>query len=338
LLRYAKPRVWKELVEPPYFKAAVNALDDMEAEADRRNRQLQTGQRPVQVAKSVRELYAALGETENAPIVLIHTVEGAHNLQGEKAGKTAEGSGDFSEEEIETEVLGNLELLYERGVASLTLAHFFPNRVVSPVFPFPEKLLALARKEILKEHDPSRGLTRLGEKLVRRMLELGMIIDISHCTPSARSQIYQMVEEEKKQAMVIATHVGAQAINPSLYNLEDWEIRWIADHGGVVGVIFMNYWLMPHETKLGLNFISRTIEHIIQVGGSDSVAAFGSDFDGFTDPPDEMPDASQLPKLTQRLVSELRAPAHRKYSDDTIRAILGRNALRVLREGWGRHG
>lgn len=338
LLRYAKRSVWQELVAPPYFVAAVNALEDMEREADRRNQQLKPGQRPVRVAKSVKEMDDALAERENPPIVFVHTIEGAHNLQGEKAGKTAEGNGDFSEEEIEKELLQNLEILYKRGVASLTLAHFFPNRVVSPVFPFPEKLLSLARREFLKAHDPSRGLTALGHKLVRRMLELGMIIDISHCTPRARCQIYRMVEEEKKQAMVIASHVGAYAINPSLYNLEDWEIRWIADHGGVVGVIFMNYWLMPHETHLGLNFISRTIEHIIQAGGSESVAAFGSDFDGFTDPPDEMPDASQLPKLTQRLYSERSSTSQRKYDDDAIRAILGQNALRVLREGWGRRG
>ena len=96
----------------------------------------------------------------------------------------------------------------------------------------------------------------------------------------------------------------------------------------------MNYWLMPHETKLGLNFISRTIEHIVQVGGFGS-AALGSDFDGFTDPPDDLSDASQMHKLTQRLFSEMKSPSQRRYSEDDVRDILGGNALRVLREGWG---
>ena len=52
-------------------------------------------------------------------------------------------------------------------------------------------------------------------------------------------------------------------------------------------------------------------------------------FDGFTDPPDDLKDASELPRLTQRLVAE-------GYSQEAIIKILGDNALRVLREGWGR--
>jgi membrane dipeptidase len=53
----------------------------------------------------------------------------------------------------------------------------------------------------------------------------------------------------------------------------------------------------------------------------------GSDFDGFTDPPDDMKDASELPHLTQRLLSE-------GYSQEMIQKIWGGNALRVFREGW----
>jgi membrane dipeptidase len=90
----------------------------------------------------------------------------------------------------------------------------------------------------------------------------------------------------------------------------------------------MNYWLMPHETKRGLNFIARTINHFVNVGGIDHVA-FGSDFDGFTDPPDDLKDASELARLTQRLVAE-------GYREEEIGKFLGGNALRVLREGWGK--
>lgn len=336
LLRIVQRQAWKSMVVPPYFDAAVNAMDDLEAEVARYNQRRSSSQRPVQVVRSKTELNDVLNQEEPRPIAIVHTAEGAHNLQGVKSGKEAEGLNGYGEQEIEDEILGNLQTLFDRGAASLTLAHFFPNRVVSPVFPFPEKLLSLARKDVLVKHDPSRGLTDLGQKVVEKMLGLGMIVDVSHCTPKARAQIYDIVDGERKNALVIATHIGAYAINPSLYNLEDWEIKWIADHGGVVGVIFMNYWLMPHETNLGLNFISRTIAHFIDAAGTAGVAAFGSDFDGFTDPPDEMPNASQLPKLTQRLLAERAAGGRRKYDDDTVRAILGGNALRVLREGWGR--
>jgi membrane dipeptidase len=57
--------------------------------------------------------------------------------------------------------------------------------------------------------------------------------------------------------------------------------------------------------------------------------AIGTDFDGFTDPPDDLPDAAMLPRLTQRLIAE-------GYSQQEIAKIWGGNTLRVLREGWGK--
>jgi membrane dipeptidase len=77
-----------------------------------------------------------------------------------------------------------------------------------------------------------------------------------------------------------------------------------------------------------MNFIARTIEHFIKVAGIEHVS-IGSDFDGFTDPPDDLKDASELPKLTQRLIAE-------GYPEDDIIKILGGNALRTLRDGWGK--
>ena len=133
----------------------------------------------------------------------------------------------------------------------------------------------------------------------------------------------------------MATHTGAYEINRDLYNLEDWEIKWISDNGGVVGVIFMNYWLSPIDTKLGLKYLLQTIEHVINIGG-EGVIGIGTDFDGFTDPPDEIVDASQLPRFTKSLASEFKSVTERKYSDATIKKILGGNAMRVLTEGWGK--
>jgi microsomal dipeptidase-like Zn-dependent dipeptidase len=74
---------------------------------------------------------------------------------------------------------------------------------------------------------------------------------------------------------------------------------------------------------------------MVNAAGID-VVAIGTDFDGFTDTPDELVDASQMPRLTQRLVSEYTAAGQRKYSDTDVNKILGDNALRVLETGWGK--
>lgn len=335
LLRFLRPRTWRDVVRPDYQHVTQKFLTGMEEQAAEYNRDLKPGQRPAKVVKSVADLEVILAQGQDGPMALIHSVEGGHSLQGPLSGKIVDPAA-VAAPAVADEIMANLQGLFERGVAYLTLAHFYPNWLVSPVFPFPEKILALARwRHALARHDLTRGLTPIGEQVVEKMMEMGMLVDISHCTPVARQKVYQMADSLGKRSAVMATHVGAYEIKPSLYNLQDWEIRWLADHGGLVGVIFMNYWLMAHETALGLDFVSRTLEHFINAAGTENVAGFGSDFDGFTDPPDDLVDASQVPRLTQRLVAE-RGPDGRKYSDEAIEKILGGNALNVLRAGWGR--
>jgi membrane dipeptidase len=57
--------------------------------------------------------------------------------------------------------------------------------------------------------------------------------------------------------------------------------------------------------------------------------AIGTDFDGFSDPPDDLKDASELPYLTQRLIAE-------NYEEEAISKILGGNDSWILRESWGK--
>jgi membrane dipeptidase len=70
------------------------------------------------------------------------------------------------------------------------------------------------------------------------------------------------------------------------------------------------------------------MKHLRKVGGVDCIA-IGSDLDGFTDPLDDLKDASEMPRLTQRLLQN-------GFAETAIQKILGGNVLRVLQEGWGR--
>jgi len=307
--RVLRPDLWRKLIASQPFAATIKIMDDMERAVAQ-----SSGYAAVQMARSVTELDAILSQPKGQrPIAVVHAVEGAHSLGGEQA--SDEG------------VLRNLERLYQRGVAYITLAHFYPNQVVHPCYPFPEDIAHLSAHPTLWR-DLTLGLTDLGQRVVERMIELGMLIDLSHSTPVARRQIYDLVDASGKQVPLLATHVGAYGINPSPYNLEDWEVKRIARDGGVVGVIFMPYWLMPKESRQGVNFISRHIQYLIDVGGED-VVGIGTDFDGFTTPPDDLDNASQMPRLTQRLLVD-------GHSEERIVKILGGNALRALRQGWGK--
>ena len=281
------------------FDVTMEMLEAMENAIEKAN--VQSADTPMaKMITSRTELGTAVQQGADGPIGIIHCLEGAHCLEGK---------------------IKNLETFFERGVAYLTLAHFYANEAVNPTFPYPE---SVQKAGCFKGgRDLALGLTPFGEEVIEKMIELGMILDICHCTPLARRRIFDIVGN---RSPIIASHVGAYEINPSPYNLRDEEIKKIADSGGTTAVIFMNYWLMPHETKRGLNFISRTIEQFVNAGGIDHVS-IGTDFDGFTDPPDDLKHSGELPKLTERLITD-------GYSVEHIAKILGANALRVLREGW----
>ncbi len=309
LFRFLRPDLWQKLIVASPFDATLRMMDDLETAVA-----ASTPAAPVQMVKSVAELDALLGQPKDGrPIAAIHAIEGAHSLGRESV--------------TDDQVLAHLDALFQLGVICITLAHFYPNRVVHPCYPFPEDIARLAHNPALWR-DLTLGLTDLGKRVVERMLELGMLIDLTHSTPTARRQVFEIADASGRHSPLIASHVGAYTIDPSPYNLTDAEIRRIARDGGVVGVIFMPYWLMPKESGQGLNFISRHLQYFVEVGGQD-VAGLGTDFDGFTTPPDDLDNVSQMPRLTQRLVVD-------GHSEAVIKKILGGNALRAIREGWGK--
>ncbi len=151
-----------------------------------------------------------------------------------------------------------------------------------------------------------------------------MIVDICHCSPEARREIYAELGSDRP---IVASHVGVRELMDDPYNLTDGEIEHIAGSGGVVGIILMTYWLEEGHPADGLESIWKTIEHIQGVTGSWDHIVIGTDFDGFTDPPDDVRDASQVGKITQMMLD-------RGVPERDVKKVLGGNAQRVLELGW----
>jgi microsomal dipeptidase-like Zn-dependent dipeptidase len=124
----------------------------------------------------------------------------------------------------------------------------------------------------------------------------------------------------------------------SLINPDDEELLAIARCNGVVGIVFMNYFLNGREEKPlrdddeGLKSVLSTIRHIATVTGSFDHIAIGTDFDGMSDPPD---DCYTYPMLKDFLDS---LHQHKEYlgaTDEDLEKIRHKNILRVLKEVWG---
>ena len=266
------------------------------------------------VARSNAELDAALAAGDTA---IVNTVEGAHHLGAGLADDDLDGR------------LERLDELAEWGVASLTLAHLFPNDVAGHSEGIPED----HRKGIVgrlcpldTKVDDDRGLTDTGRAVLERMVERRIVPDVTHCTPVARREVYEAVDN---RIPIVASHIGVHSMNPVPYNLVEFDVQAIQASGGIVGVIFMPYWLASSHPKPGLDAIWRTMAQLRDwSGGSWDHVAIGTDFDGFTDPPDDCNDASQLPVIRELLERE-------RLATPEVEAVLGTNARRVLREGWG---
>jgi membrane dipeptidase len=236
-------------------------------------------------------------------IAVVHAVEGGHVLEGK---------------------VENLDILAKRGVAMLTLCHFYANGLASQTIGIPSDYFIT---KIFKFHFGAYSkpaLSDFGRAVLKRMGELSMLVDITHCTAEAREAIYGEINAKRP---VVASHIGVSKLNPDTYNLADDEVREIARSGGGIGIIFMNYWLDKSHPKKGLNALWQTLEHIHKVTNSWDHIMIGTDFDGFTHPPADLADSSQMGAFTKMLLEH-------GLDETAILKILGGNAQRILEKGW----
>jgi membrane dipeptidase len=293
----------RTLLKQNAWQCLLVMMADMERQVAR------AGDRFV-MARSNAELDGVVAAEKTA---IVHTVEGGHVLGAGLDANDLPGR------------LARLDQLADRGVASLTLAHLFPNDLAGHAEAIPAAQRTGPICKLDTGVDLSRGLTPTGQAVVERMVQLRMIPDVTHCTPVARQDVYRVVDN---RIPVIASHIGVQSMNPEPYNLDESDVRAIVASGGVVGVIFMPYWLDKSHPRPGLAAIWRTMDTLRELSGDSwEHVAIGTDFDGFTDPPDDCDSEAQLPLIREMLESKGVA---RNDAD----AVLGGNARRVLRNAW----
>ena len=126
-LSWLKPGAYRRMFKQPYFDITIQSLDDIEEQIVRHNQKVDAGTSPcvrrIRHITNVRELDATIAD---GYMGVIHSVEGSHSLHGIECGKEI---ADFDKLSLrhENEVLNNLQILYDRGVAYLTLASLLPQ-------------------------------------------------------------------------------------------------------------------------------------------------------------------------------------------------------------------
>lgn len=207
-------------------------------------------------------------------------IEGAHALEGK---------------------IGNVEAFARRGVRYLGLSHFSSNAACYP---------AAGRGK-----DPTRGLTDFGRQTVEACVANGVLVDLAHIN---RRGYMEAAEIVGSRAPLIVSHTGVLGAYEHWRNIDDEQLRAVADGGGVIGIIFVPGYLGGE----GLDPIIRHMAHVIDVVGEDHVA-LGSDYDGMVRPPAELADIAMLPNLTDAMLKA-------RWSIERIGKVLRTNVMRVL--------
>ncbi len=163
------------------------------------------------------------------------------------------------------------------------------------------------------------GLTAAGRAMVEVLDERRILLDLAH---ASKQTFREALAVHSAAVPPVVSHTGVAGVRPSWRNLDDDQIRAVADRGGVVGIMYHRGFLGRPGRRVGAEAIVRHLEHAIDTGGED-VAALGSDWDGLIVTPRDMPTALELPVLVDRMLA-------RGWPEPRIRRVLGGNALRLI--------
>jgi membrane dipeptidase len=155
-------------------------------------------------------------------------------------------------------------------------------------------LTHLANNEVGGSSSPGmrdEPLTPLGRAVLDAMVAARMPVDLAH---ASHRTIRDVVAHPG--ARVLCSHTGVAGAHPSWRNLQDAELRAVAERGGVVGIIFATLYLGGR----GIEDVVRHLEHALDVAGEDAVA-LGSDFDGMVPMPRGLRDVTDVHKVVDAL-------------------------------------
>lgn len=206
---------------------------------------------------------------------------------------------------IENGLALNHDLAYvrhfaQRGVVYITLCHNGDNDICDSA----------------RGCNTHNGVSSFGEKVIRRMNEEGIMVDLSH---AAEKSFYDALDISSTP--IVCSHSNSRALCDVPRNLTDDQMRALAQKGGVAHITLYHGFLRADTPEATILDAIDHLEHAIQVMGIDHVG-IGTDFDG-DGTVRGCADASELINFTRHLLK-------RRYSERDIAKIWGGNWLRVM--------
>ena len=246
---------------------------------------LQTHRDRIAKAGTAAELERIVASGRTA---VVHVVEGGHCIE---------------------EDLDSIDMFHAMGVRYITLTHDLNNNIAS----------AATHPRRLRFWD---GLSAFGRRVVRRMNDLRMIVDLSHISERGFWEVMRIT-----QAPVLCSHIGTRHHSPCERNLSDEQIRAVARNGGLIGIIVWPWLLRPRGVVVGFEAYLDNIEYVARLVGPEFVC-LGTDLDGFIWNVRGIRDVTALPRVAEGLRG-------RGFDAAEVHAIMAGNALNFFRRVVG---
>lgn len=196
-----------------------------------------------------------------------------------------------------------LRCLYELGVRAMTLTWSNRNDIADGI----------------NEEATGSGLTLFGKQVVAEMNRLGMLVDVSHISTAG---FWSVIETSTKP--IIATHSNAKSLCSHPRNLNDEQIKTLAQNGGLAGITFAGQFLEEDWRNACIESVYKHIDYMLNLIGNDDHIGFGSDFDGISHPPYNIQGVQDYKPLIEYL--------SKYYSDETINKITHQNVINLLQK------
>ncbi len=203
-----------------------------------------------------------------------------------------------------------VDVWHARGVRTVVPVHLGDNALGTTCLPWQRYAGPLPLR---RRAEP--GLTPYGARVVARMNDLGVLVDVAHAdTATLRDVVHAAT------APVVASHTGARALQDFPRYLTDAELAAVAGTGGVVGL-----WPFRHR-RTGVRDLAALVAHARHV--ADAVGpehlALGTDTNGVPGVMAGFGGPADLVTLTSALLDA-------GFDAREVEGVLGANALRVLR-------
>lgn len=238
----------------------------------------------------------------NYRIAVLHSLEGGHALGGS---------------------LEPLKEFARRGVVLITIGHFYNKGIASApnAFPFfPDG----------NSSRPHQGLSAFGKEVICEMENLGIIVDVTHATPTSLDDVLRVSTKP-----LVATHMSAKTLGDHAISFYDEHIQEIVQRGGMIGIIFHPYWLSNYSNVIdaekygSLREVVRTIRYVVKISNSFKNICIGSDFGAYIPRLSDMSCLCQIETLRELLIKEF-------GSEEIVEDILAKNVINFIRTNWKR--